>query len=618
MCLFTILKTDLISREYIMRNLLIIILSLFFSSSLFTQYTLKSPHLQNPAKAIGYVDSCAQFWLNTYDPVYGGFYTNIDKFGNVIYNQNKHMLTQSRNVYGMMRAYMLTADTSYLNYARDALNFMYQHAWDVTSGGWLQELDEQGNALNPQAAKTCFYQHYALLGIAAYYECTRDSLAWNWLMQGYDHLENHFWDSRLTFEGYYDMTNYDTTNPRNKSFNATVDAITTHLLYLYLMTGESQYLVRLEELADQIMGHLLGSMPYQAIGFVERYDSNWNWNNNETMTLMGHVLKAGWCMGRIQQLAPQPDYVAAAESLVTHVLHRGYDHEYGGPYKDYNRLTGEMLLWGNPDTTKAWWQMEQAITAGLMLYDLTGDTLYLKMADETTDFAMKYFVDHQYGEVYADRTRYGALAWNENKAGNGKAGYHSIEMGYYIYLYTNLFVHHQPVVLHYRFNPLPDNRDILLTPLAISNDALQIQQVLHEGQPYTDYDPIARVLHLPAGTGGHFEVTYERVVTPILASKNEQLPQQIHLYQNYPNPFNPMTTISYQLAVGPSGRRTGSQVTLRIFDLTGQRVAEIINQIQPAGAYQVQFNGSGLASGLYIYQLQAGGISETRKMILMR
>ena len=127
-----------------MRNLLIIILSLFFSSSLFAQYTLKSPHLQNPAKAIGYVDSCAQFWLNTYDPVYGGFYTNIDKFGNVIYNQNKHMLTQSRNVYGMVRAYMLTADTSYLDYARDALNFMYQHAWDVTSGGWLQELDEQG------------------------------------------------------------------------------------------------------------------------------------------------------------------------------------------------------------------------------------------------------------------------------------------------------------------------------------------------------------------------------------------------------------------------------------------------------------------------------------------
>lgn len=181
---------------------------------------------------------------------------------------------------------------------------------------------------------------------------------------------------------------------------------------------------------------------------MEKYDSDWNWDNTETMTIMGHVLKAGWCMGRIQQLAPQPAYIVAAESLVKHVLNNGYDHEYGGPYKDYGRVTSELLLWQNPDTTKAWWQMERAVTAGLMLYDLTGDTLYLKMADETTDFTMKYFVDHQYGEVYADRTRYGAFAWNENKASDWKAGYHSIEMGYYIYLYTSLFVHHQPVVLH--------------------------------------------------------------------------------------------------------------------------------------------------------------------------
>jgi len=470
-------------------------------------------------------------WIPTYDPVYGGFYTNIDKYGNVIYNQNKNMLTQSRNAYGMVRAYMMTADTSYLNYAREALNFMYQHAWDVTSGGWLQELDEQGRALNPQDDKTCFYQHYALLGIAAYYECTRDTLAWNWLMQGYAHLENHFWDTRLTFEGYYDLTNYDTTNPRNKSFNATVDAITTHLLYLYLMTGDTQYLARLEELANQIMSRLLSSMQHQAIGFVEKFTSDWVWNNSETMTIMGHILKAGWCLGRIQQLAPQPSYLAAAESLVTHVWNRGYDHQYGGPYKDYDRITGQMLMWGNPDTTKAWWAMEQAFTAGLMLYYLTSDTLYLKMADETTDFNMKYFVDHQYGEVYADRTRYGGFAWNENKAGDWKAGYHSIETGYYIYLYTNLFLHYQPVTLHYRFDDLPVNRDILLTPLAISDNELRIQQVLHEGQSYSNYDPDTRILHLPAHTSGHFEVTFEPVTTPILASEIEQIPQQVLMWR---------------------------------------------------------------------------------------
>jgi mannose/cellobiose epimerase-like protein (N-acyl-D-glucosamine 2-epimerase family) len=594
-----------------MRYPLIVILVLLVSSSLLAQYALRSPYLQNPAKAIGFVDSCAQFWINTYDPVYGGFYTNVDRTGNIIYNQNKHMLTQTRNAYGLVRAYMLTADTLYLDYARESLNFMYAHAWDETSSGWVQELDQEGNAISPQDDKTCFYQHYALLGIAAYYECTGDTLAWNWLMKGYEHLENHFWDSRASFKGYYDLSDYDTSNPRNKSFNATVDAITTHLLYLYLMTRESKYLTRLEEIAIQIMNRLVASMSSQEMGFVEKFDTDWIWDNSETMTIMGHVLKAGWCLGRINQIEPSSIYTVSAEILVNHVLQNGYDHKYGGPFKDYNRTTGEMLMWGWPDTTKAFWAMEQAMTAGLMLYDITGDTVYLKMADESTNFFMQYFVDHQYGEIYADRTRSGGFAWNENKAGDWKAGYHSIEMGYYLYLYSNLFVHDQPVVLHYRFEELPIPREIYLTPLAIADQELRIQKVFHEGQLYKNYDPSERILNLPAYTSGHFEVTYGPSATTIHALQNDRTPQRIQLHQNYPNPFNPMTTIGYQLTVA-------SEVNLSIFTITGELITTLIDQYQQAGNYSQRFDGSGLASGIYIYQLRTGVSRETRKMMIWK
>ena len=99
---------------------------------------------------------------------------------------------------------------------------------------------------------------------------------------------------------------------------------------------------------------------------------------------------------------------------------KGYDHEYGGPYKDFNRVTGEMLLWGLGDSAKAWWQMEQAIVGGLQMYNLTHEDWYLQMADETINFFMQYFVDHQYGEVYENRKRRGGLAWNEAKGNSGK------------------------------------------------------------------------------------------------------------------------------------------------------------------------------------------------------
>ena len=595
-------------KKFLLANIFII------QTLIYSQYVPTSPYLLNPELAIGYTDSCANFWLQTWDNSIGGFFTNIDKYGNVItgWGTNKNMLTQSRNAYGMVRAYMLTGDTTYLNYAKNSLDWMYEHAWDETYGGWYQELDINGNPIYPTGNKTAFYQHYALLGIAAYYEATGDTTAWNWLLRGYQHLENYYWDDRAGYKGYYDKTNYTNQTAWDKSFNATVDAITTHLLYLYLMTEEEMYKDRLLEMAEEIKIHLVASMPQQAIGFVEMYDSDWNWNNGETMTIMGHVLKSGWCLARINQLFPDTSYVNDAEYLINDVWQNGYDHDFGGPYKDFDRITGVMYLWGLQDSTKAWWQMEQAIVAGLQMYNLTHKDWYLQMADETINFYMQYFVDHQYGEVYADRTRYGGYAWNEAKGNSGKAGYHSIETGYYTYLYGNLLYNFQPAVLHYNFESLPTDREIILTPIAINDSSLVISEVLLEGQSYTNYNPTSRVLNLPAGTGGHFTVKYQPVITNIFSDEFAAA-DGFELMQNYPNPFNPSTKITWQLA-------EGSNVTLRIFNALGEEVVTLVdNDYQNAGMHSSLFIvNSALPSGVYFYRLQAGNYVETKKMILVK
>ncbi len=83
------------------------------------------------------------------------------------------------------------------------------------------------------------------------------------------------------------------------------------------------------------------------------------------------------------------------------------------------------------------------------------------------------------------------------------------------------------------------------------------------------------------------------------------------LSQNYPNPFNPSTVISYQLPV------TGD-VTLRIYDVLGREVATLVNEEKPSGIYEIEFYSTGLASGVYYYQLRAGDYTETKKMILLR
>ena len=99
--------------------------------------------------------------------------------------------------------------------------------------------------------------------------------------------------------------------------------------------------------------------------------------------------------------------------------------------------------------------------------------------------------------------------------------------------------------------------------------------------------------------------------TGIISEPLTEVPEKFLLQQNYPNPFNPSTVISWQLAVG-------SKVKLTVYNITGQRVAILVNERQPAGTHSVQFDASGLASGVYLYRLEAGEFIQTRKMVLMR
>ena len=89
------------------------------------------------------------------------------------------------------------------------------------------------------------------------------------------------------------------------------------------------------------------------------------------------------------------------------------------------------------------------------------------------------------------------------------------------------------------------------------------------------------------------------------------LPDSYVLQQNYPNPFNPSTTITYQLP-------TRGHVTLKVFDVHGREVVTLVNDVQEPGYKSLYFNATGLASGVYIYRLQADSFSASKKFLLLR
>ncbi|MGE5437486.1 MAG: T9SS type A sorting domain-containing protein [Syntrophothermus sp.] len=115
----------------------------------------------------------------------------------------------------------------------------------------------------------------------------------------------------------------------------------------------------------------------------------------------------------------------------------------------------------------------------------------------------------------------------------------------------------------------------------------------------------------------YFDDIYPYVLTEYQRSiqSNDDLvvyqEQSYFLNQNYPNPFNPSTLIKYSIA-------NSEQVVIKVFNILGKEVQVLVNEVKPAGAYQLQWNAENLPSGIYFYQMNAGSYKETKKMILLR
>ena len=89
------------------------------------------------------------------------------------------------------------------------------------------------------------------------------------------------------------------------------------------------------------------------------------------------------------------------------------------------------------------------------------------------------------------------------------------------------------------------------------------------------------------------------------------VPDNYSLSQNYPNPFNPSSVIRFQI-------KDSRFVTLKVYDVLGKEIADLVNENLKAGIYEVTFDGSKLASGTYIYKIIAGNFSDTKRMLMIK
>ena len=97
----------------------------------------------------------------------------------------------------------------------------------------------------------------------------------------------------------------------------------------------------------------------------------------------------------------------------------------------------------------------------------------------------------------------------------------------------------------------------------------------------------------------------------VLAVNNQQIPVKFELAQNYPNPFNPVTHIRYSVP-------KQSFVLIRIYDILGREVKTVVNETRIAGNYEIEFNASYLASGIYFYRMESGDFTDVKKLVILK
>jgi hypothetical protein len=88
-------------------------------------------------------------------------------------------------------------------------------------------------------------------------------------------------------------------------------------------------------------------------------------------------------------------------------------------------------------------------------------------------------------------------------------------------------------------------------------------------------------------------------------------PLTYDLSQNYPNPFNPSTTIKYQIP-------NAGNVTLKVYDILGREVTTLVDEFKNEGRYEVNFNASKLASGVYIYSIKSNDFTASKKLLFLK
>lgn len=356
------------------------------------------------------------FWMtHSIDADYGGYFTHLNRLGQVYDDSAKYAAMQARLIYAFSVGHALQPEQGYLPLAHYGVNFLTRFFWDDQYGGWFTSVRRDGQVISP--VKLLFDQAYVLIGLAEYYRITRDPAILNYINRTWDLLEGYGWDGH--HQGYFEIFRGDWTlqSPR-KTICIQLDMLRAFLA-LYEITQADHYRQRALQIADLVAG-VMHDPDYGCV--LETFRPDWRYSPVATQdqTQVGHNLKGAWLLLHANDLNPHPEYVQAATRMVDFCLQHGWDWSHGGFFQQVYRSG----LLASP--VKVWWPECEGLYALIALYQRTGEARYWQFFQSLTAFVFTHFVDQENGEWFTSCQPDGTPR-DDHKGGVYKSAYHTVQ-----------------------------------------------------------------------------------------------------------------------------------------------------------------------------------------------
>jgi len=381
------------------------------------------------------------FWAGkAVDKKYGGYFTCFDKDGQLIApDSSKYLNTQARLIWSFSIFYKLFPDNkSYLQAAKQGVNFFIDHFWDKKNAGWYWKVARNGDCVDN--GKVVYGQCFAIYALTEYYMATGDQRGLEYAEKTFETLQKYAAD--VARGGYYENLENDWSLSKPGFCAGDRKSLDIHMhmmecfTNLYKATKSDVHKRRLEEVILVLKNHMINKVtgcgmnqfdlnfnPIPAIAIRRTYNAEREGKLVETptnTTSYGHNLELLWLMSWANQTMQNPDTtdVVIYKRLADHSLKYGLDYEFGGVYRD-GPQDGPALI-----KDKEFWQNSEAMVGYLEIYRITKDPKYLEAFNLVWKFVNTKMINHKVGEWTILLNREGKPI-DSNVASVWKVSYHT-------------------------------------------------------------------------------------------------------------------------------------------------------------------------------------------------